>query len=232
MLLLLTALHAYDGWAAHRNSDRALAVAWIMVALVAAALSLDEYGGLHERVPEVGDYGKRPVLMAIGSVFAGMIGYAIYTLARWPAQVSSAWLISLGLAAIATVPLHEYLEYAWEWPGYSATLRSVMEEGTELLGVLLVFKGCIVNTYGAGDDASPRGRRTAFPVFEALWDLRGLVIVGGFFLGFVLAALSVYLEPASLVRQQGIPAAWLGAVLFLGTALSLLRPLLQSLGGG
>lgn len=79
-LLLLIALHAFDGFFRHRSAEPRRGRAWLAVGLIAAALSLDEVGSLHERVALAGSashgVGGSGALAPFGLVLIGLLAYA------------------------------------------------------------------------------------------------------------------------------------------------------------
>jgi hypothetical protein len=221
-LLLLTALHAFDGFAAHRTTAPAVARAWLIIAMVMAALSLDEVGSFHERVPTFGGHSQWLTLLPIAVFFGSMLAYALFVLARSPLYRVSALLIALGFLLFGTVAVQEYIQNNNDWTGYVFRIRTVIEEGTELLGMILILKATMGNTKGML--GKPPG--VPFPVFEIIVDLRMVILFGGFFGAIILAYLSLYLTSHTNFSQSGQPTAWLTSVLFILTALNVLRPIL------
>ena len=117
ILLLLIALHAFDGFAAHRTEAPAVARAWLMIAMVMAALSLDEVGSFHERVPTFGGHSQWLTLLPIAVFFGSMLAYALFVLARHPLYRARALLIALGFLLFGTVAIQEYIQNSYDWTG-------------------------------------------------------------------------------------------------------------------
>jgi hypothetical protein len=221
-LLLLIALHAFDGFAAHRATAPAVARAWLMIAMVMAALSLDEVGSFHERVPTFGGHSQWLTLLPIAVFFGSMLAYALFVLARSPLYRASALLVALGFLLFGTVAIQEYIQNSYDWTGYLDRIRTVVEEGTELLGMILILKATMGNTKGMLGNPP----RALFPVFEVIVGLRMIILLGGFFGAITLAYLSLYLTSHTNFSQSGQPTAWLTSALFFLTALNVLRPVL------
>jgi putative Ca2+/H+ antiporter (TMEM165/GDT1 family) len=123
-----------------------------------------------------------------------------------------------------TVAIQEYIQNSNDWTGYVFRIRTVVEEGTELLGMILILKAAMGNTKGI----LGRPPRALFPVFEVIGDLRLVILVGGFIGAIILAYLSLHLERHTIFSQKGQPTAWLASALFVLTALNVLRPALTN----
>ena len=65
ILLLLVAIHAFDGWALFRRSQRRTAFAWLLISMILVMLSLDEIGSLHERAHRLLQLGRDAALLAV-----------------------------------------------------------------------------------------------------------------------------------------------------------------------
>ena len=221
-LLLLIALHAFDGFAAHRTKTPAIARAWLMIAMVMAALSLDEIGSFHERVPTFGGQSQWLTLLPFAVFFGSMAVYALVVFFRSPRHSGSARLIAVGFLLFGTVAIQEYIQHNTDWTGYLFRVRTVVEEGTELLGMIFILKATMSNTKGMLGKPS----HEPFPVFEVIVDLRKIILFGGFFGAIFLAYLSLNLTDHTTFSQRGQPTAWLTSALFFLTALSALRPVL------
>jgi hypothetical protein len=148
------------------------------------------------------------------------MGFSLVVLYRSHVFTASAKLIAIAIALLVTVPIQEYIQEVLTWPGYLDVLRIVVEEGTEIVAIVLLFKACLVNTKGLlGDDT-----RETYPFFEALLDLRVFLLVVGLILATVFAYIRPSLRDVANHSQSGMPSAWLpGAFLFLA-ALAFVRP--------
>ena len=97
-------------------------------------------GSLHERL------GWRGVI-APAICFFVFISYALIHLYKVKQTRSSALWLFAGFAILATVPVQEFIEHSYQWntPLIQA-LRVISEEGSELIGFLLLLIG-IVNQH-------------------------------------------------------------------------------------
>ena len=150
MSMLLAGVAAATCFALERRTPAGrglLSIGWLILAGVFLLLSLDELGSLHERIGAVRGVGSSAgesappgwvVLLAppIGVVAAFMAAFARARLRRFPAACA---LMLLGVALFLTVPLQELIEISlFSTLGASRrpALLSVLEEGTELAGVI------------------------------------------------------------------------------------------------
>jgi hypothetical protein len=224
MFLLTIALHAFDGSALNRASNAKIANAWLMISLVLAALSFDEIGSLHERVPRIGDLNRLLSLVPFGLVFAGMLAYAVKVLWRDSGQRKTSILICVGFALFASVALQEYIEHAVDWSAnrylrfFKSWFRPVIEEGTELLGMLVLLHVAMDNTRGI----LSRGERVEFPVLEGIVSWRRPILVTTLIAAPLVAYATVNLPGDKWGHGQ--PADWPAAALFLLAAFAAARP--------
>ena len=113
-LLFLAAVHAMDGFRRYRDMGVArLAFAWLVMACVMIALSLDETGSLHERVA---GYGGWWGLLPFGIVIIASVTWASWQMWTDPAERRSIKLVALAFACFAATALNEFIEHAFEWP--------------------------------------------------------------------------------------------------------------------
>lgn len=212
VLPMLAAAHAFDGYARHAGRDWDLARGWACIALVLLALSADEIGSIHERVLE---FGSWPGTLPFAVILGGMVGYGLVLLARSAERAKVPYLL-LGFFLLSTVPLHEVVEHRTiesMTPGAKA-LRLVLEEGTELCGLLILFNVVAGNTARL----SSTGGRDVGTAFEAVRRLRW-VLAG---LALALAPLLAYLTVA-FEDNQGRLANWAAGLLFAAAALAAFR---------
>jgi hypothetical protein len=246
IFLLVVALHFYDGWALNRISKPNVAYAWLALSFVLTALSFDEIGSLHERVtwlrsfildgtlapmsdPESVPRAQRRAiywwsLLPFGMILLGAIAYAVVALWRSVEDKMTIILICIGFSLLASVALQEYIERVVDWSAnrflriIDNTLRPALEEGTELLGMIILLKAAMPNTRGV---FSP-GARAESPVFEAVTHLRWPALLIG-----VVAAPSIAYMTASFPPERhdnGMPADWPAVALFSLGAIAAARP--------
>lgn len=213
MLLLMVALHAFDGFVAKRRREPRGARGWLLVAVIALIFSIDELASVHERVSIFGTalgIGIWPALAPFGLILLVMLGAALIDLRAGRLEARRFRLLAIGFLVILTVPVQEFVEHRWTWPTPMAVaLRAVIEEGSELLGILLLLRAAIPNSMLA-----------AGPAFEAVWRLRTPAALAALMLTPVLAIVSIVLTDTF----RGVPASWLGAALLLLAALALVSP--------
>lgn len=218
-LLMLVAVHAFDGHVRQAGRDPAAARGWAWIALVLLALSADELASLHERVGLYGasvGFGSWRALLPFAVVLGAMLGYGLVMLARSKSERSKAPYLLLGFFLLSTGALHEVVEHRVHWatPGVRA-LRVALEEGSELGGMLILLTVAAGNTAGL---SATRGL-DAGPAFEAVrrlrWPLLGLALA----LTPLLAYATVALEDS-----RGRLASWAAALVFLAGALAACRP--------
>jgi hypothetical protein len=222
LLLLLIALHAYDGVAANRRDQPPLARAWAVVCLVFVLLSFDEVGSLHERLPadSHGQYWLWVLPFALMFVAMGL--YAVFHLLRSERYRRPALLMFSGFVLFLLVALQEELEWRLNWPGGLKPLRAAIEEGTELLGMTLILIASMHNTQGL---LSPPGK-VRFPVLEAVHRWRWPVLVGGLVLTPLIAWWTTGLQKNQW--NHGLPAVWPAAAIFFLAGVAALRPALTA----
>ncbi len=218
MLLFLVALHMFDGWVLHHSTAPAVARAWLMLSLVLAALSFDEIGSLHERVPLIGQLSHWWSLLPFALIFGGMVAYALLEFHRSMNNRVTVRLVGLGFFLFAMVALQEHIEHRFDWPWYLAGARVAAEEGTELLAMVVLLKASMCNSYGilSGE------RFRDYPIMEAVSDCRRAILT----IGFVGAPLLAYAMQFIPPGRSGQPADWPAAVLFVLAGLGAIRPFL------
>lgn len=225
MLLLLLGLHAYDGAAANRGSAPRAARAWSVLTLVLVLLSADELASLHERLPADthGQYWLWVLPFALA--FIAMGAHALIRLFQEPRYRKASLMVFAGFLLFLLVAGQEELEWRLTWSEGVKPIRAAVEDGTELLGMMLILAACMANTRGR----LSRDALTPFPVLEAVrawrWPVLGLGLV---------AAPLIAVWTVSLGRDEwnhGLPALWPPAVIFFLAMLAAVRPVLSGAGG-
>ena len=213
VLLLLAALHAFDGYLGWKRERPARARGWAALSLILVALSADEIASFHERV---GAYSSRETwlsLLPFALVLAALAGFAVLSL--WSGG-ERRWRLILALAGFALfgfTALQEYIEHfvAWE-QAVTPGIRTGIEEGTELTGILLMIGAVLPNTRGI---FKPAGARSG-PVLAAPFALRGAALA----LTVAAAPIFVHLSSVWYVDDLGRPADWLAVTLFFLAAVA------------
>lgn len=211
-LLALIGFHAMDGHSRHRQSAPALARAWAIVAGVMIFLSADEIGSLHERMAGLGKtigIGAWGLLLPLGGVIAVLLIWAMATL--WRAggtERIQAVFLAIGFGFLGSVAVQEFLEHALTWDGARAlALRVAIEEGSELLGTLILLGVTMGNSTRLLAEGGARQ-------FDVLMARRGAILVA------LLAAapLVIFYNIGLEDHKRGQPADWLAAIAFLAAA--------------
>jgi hypothetical protein len=208
--LLLIALLALERCLNEGTPAPSARQAWAGVAVLAAALSLDELGSLHERADFLfapWGFSGRTALLPLALPAAALLGWTLGPLARLSDR-RAFWLTLGACAALGSVAAQEHLEHALRWPWWVKGLRFGVEEGTELAGVFLLFAAVLAPTTRA-EPFTPVVH--LFPRRETLLRLKPAVGVLTL-LGVVpLGLLTV--RTLAVTDNRGIPAAWLPFVL-------------------
>jgi hypothetical protein len=219
-LLFLAGVHALDGYRRYRDQGISrLAIAWLAVACVIIALSLDEIGSLHERVNR--DLGWQ-ALVPFGVVIIGSVTWASWQMWTNPMERKSLRLIAVAFGLFAATAFNEYLEHAIAWPASVRPWRAGFEEGIELVGMLLLVAVAVRNSGGAfGAVESGERRRPCLWFTHSMptWVLLGVLAVSP-----LLAVITTGLHDAF----RGRPADWLASMMFLLAGLAAWRPALCS----
>jgi hypothetical protein len=235
MFLLTVALQAFDGSEVNRASAPPVANAWLVLSLVLLALSFDEIGSLHEQLNPFmkqfdfwGDWSAWWTLAPIGLFLIGVVTYAFITLFRVPGQRRTVILICIGFALLASVALQEYIEQNLDWTAnralriFKARLRPTVEEGTELLGMLVLLWATL-----HGTRADSRAiERVRFPDLKGVirWRQAALLLI---LFGAPIVAYITVTIPESR-HDNGAPADWPAAALYFLAALGAARPFFAS----
>lgn len=214
VLLALIALHALDGRTLYRSVAPHVSRAWATIAAIMLFLSADEVGSLHERLTGLGKaagIGIWGFLIPIGMGCAFFLLRAVVTLWKTGGtQRRQALLLLTGFVLLGSVAVQEFIEHAFSWDTPRArAARLTIEEGSELIGMLILLLAALGNTIGLVH-ARPASRGKIFEVFSK----HGLDLL------MVLAVVTpiLVLFTVSLEDQRGRPADWLAAMAFLAAA--------------
>lgn len=159
VLLLMLAVHAYDVGMAERARSATVAGAWAILSGILLFFSADEIGSLHERMGMLGrpfDLGSWPMMMLAGAVVGIALIAALWRLWR-DANVSRRLVVPLfiGFGLLGSVAGQEYIGDILVFESASARgIRAMLEEGTELLGMLFLLATILPLTFGREPDGS------------------------------------------------------------------------------
>jgi len=228
MLFFSAGVHAFDGFIENRGARVQAAIAWLIIAIILLGLSLDEVGSLHERA----DNNIAPLmyktvpLLPIQTAIIVLVFGSMWSLWKYPEYRKQVVLFLIGCAVLATVHFQERLENVYGWGDVESRflrgLRLAGEEGTELLGALIIIRSCLPNSQGI---FARSGHRTR-PVFDlATYWSTPVTLVSLFLLvpGFTL--FSAFIGEENTPR--GYPASWLAGVLFMCAGIAAIKTYLE-----
>ncbi len=196
--LLSLSLLAYELFCTKKDDTK---TAWLILSLLLLALSLDEIGSIHERV------GGWSVLWKFAVVGTLLLAYSMITLFRSKESKRSATFLMIGFIMFATVAIQERLEHYLDWPFLLKGIRVGVEEGTELLGILLCFFG-IVSQRNCQDD--PLSITKVIPNPFRMKYLSTIIFIG-LFINSIISFFTSFLTDSP---PRGNPAIWYPASLF------------------
>jgi hypothetical protein len=212
MLLLLGAIHAFDGFL---RSDIPISGrrGWLTLSAILAMLSLDEISSLHEWVAStVGEIWWIP----LGLFGATLYAYMIFSLWRSRLKSSDLALITLSFCLFASIVLQEYVQFAVEWESALAYgTRAAIEEGTEVLAMLVLIKVTMSNTICLE-------QKNPSDIFGVSHSQPGRITRIALILMPILVAASFVLP------YPGGPADWLASALFFLGACSVFSTSIRS----
>jgi hypothetical protein len=217
ILLLSSAVLAFDRFLTHRDGNRDLAVGWFCLSFILAALSADEIGSLHERLSYF-PAGMWRMLIPFALLFLGL--FAVTARKFWtdPAHRRTLLWITVAFSLFGLVAIQEYIEHAIAWPAHLESLRAGAEEGTELVAILLLLN---VTLEGAYD------KRQQSNLFDAVAVLRKPIVVAGVFLCPPLAVLTATFPD---LDTRGNPSDWVASAAFFLAAMAAVRHSLRGPG--
>ncbi|HMQ93715.1 MAG TPA: hypothetical protein PKA33_11865 [Amaricoccus sp.] len=159
ILLLMLAVHAYDVGVAERARSPSVAGAWTILAAILVFFSADEIGSLHERMGMLGrpfGLGSWPMMLLAGAVVGISLLSALWRLWSDP-QVSRRLVLPLllGFGLLGSVAGQEYVGDVFVFESNLARgIRAMLEEGTELFGMLILLATILPLTFGREADGS------------------------------------------------------------------------------
>ena len=205
--LLLVSILAFERYLQSNGTATYEGQSWLGLSVLAAGLSLDELGSIHERAPLLfSSWGLSGSMSSLIPLAVPVLLILVVTLHRMLriANRSAFWLTLCAFLAFGSVAFQEYLEHKLQWPWWARGLRVGVEEGTELVGVFLLLSVVL---------ASPAHSKRAKsilclrPQLATLIGLRPAVTLLTLLGCVPLGILTVFYTEGAIHR--GIPAAWL-----------------------
>ncbi len=222
MLLLMLALHAYDSRVAWRSRSRDIAWAWGALSGIFFFFSADEISSIHERLSGVGRWigvGPWPPLLVVAAVLGVIAMRALFILWRQGGMLRrQSVVIFIGLGMLGSVAIQEYIEHKLVLTSvWTQALRAVIEEGTELFGMMIILLAVVHGSIALA--------RRSEPVFAFAARRGPRVLSFGFLMVPVFTALAML-----IVDDRGQAANWLGSSVFLISSMLAISLLIA--GGG
>jgi hypothetical protein len=221
MLLLLASLHAADGFFRLRRTNIRTALAWCVISGMLLALSADEIGSLHERIDDTLKMGPWLSYLPFLIVLLGACAWSFIQLWITPSERSRVPGLIIGFGILISVGGQEYIEKAFRWPWYLGPLRSGFEEGSELVGMMILIKTMLPNSTGLFTYA----RRIHAPAFSSIYALRWFIVAGAAIIAWPVSIMSASLD---LQAVDGHLSDWLACALFALSAVLVLDHWIQS----
>lgn len=194
--LLAASLLAYELFSTRKDGSRK---AWLSLSIIMLVFSLDEIGSFHERISLTSSLKPYFLPLLI------LLFYSLSILFRKQDTRKSAIFLLIGFILYGSVVAQEMIEHAVTFPGWAKGIRVGIEEGSELVGTLMVLSGIVCQ----------RSHRYATEslsiVIPKTYTLKSLPSI--LFIGFILhILLSVY--SSNITDTRGIPAIWFPSAIF------------------
>jgi len=149
---LLVSILAFERYLHSNRTTTFEGQSWLGLSVLAAGLSLDELGSIHERAPLLFSYfglsGSMSSLIPLAVPVLLILAISLHRM--W--QITNRrgfWLTLCAFLAFGSVAFQEYLEHKLQWPWWARGLRVGVEEGTELVGVFLLLSVVLASQAGS-----------------------------------------------------------------------------------
>ena len=204
---LLVAVLAFEGFLQGKKTEAYKNKSWLGLSVLAAGLSLDELGSIHEQAPALFEpWSFSGSIKSIIPLALPALLLLLVTLRRmWSfANRRPFWLTLSAFILFASVAFQEHLEHAVAWPSWAEGIRVGIEEGTELVGIFLLLSALMSSTDDSGKtkhiiDLAPRA--------ETLMRLKPAVVFVTLLSLIPLGAFTVVV--VAKAHHRGTPSAWL-----------------------
>jgi hypothetical protein len=214
LCLLIAAVLAAERFFNTEKSANCERRAWLGFAALAAGLSLDELGSIHERAPLIfspwgldGMFALIPLALPAVSILL----FTLYNMFRLRDR-RRFWLTVAAFVVLGSVVFQEYLEHRVNWPFWAKGIRFGFEEGIELSGIFLLLSVVLARIAGS---KTFRSALDLFPSLDTIIRLKSTVVVVTLLAFVPLAFLTLVTE------DYATPAAWLPFVLLSLSSMAL-----------
>lgn len=215
VLLFMLACHSYDAGAAEYDRAPRIARAWMIIAAILLFLSADEIGSLHERLSFFGNFlgvSGWAILLPLGGIIGVYLLLALYTF--WQSDDGSRQYVLplfVGFGILGSVAIQEFIELAVDWgSGASVWIRLAVEEGSELLGMIILLRVTLRPCMKIAGSYEISNRR----VFTALSDHARRI----FFVLFALIPIFTIFK-VLVADHRGHLTSWLTIISFVAAGL-------------
>jgi hypothetical protein len=140
--LLLVAVLAFERFLQGRKTETYTNQSWLGLSLLAAGLSLDELGSIHEQAAFLFEpWGLSGSIKSKIPLALPALLLLIVTLRRmWSlSNRRHFWFTLSAFILFGSVAFQEHVEHTIAWPWWAEGIRVGIEEGTELIGVFLLM---------------------------------------------------------------------------------------------
>jgi hypothetical protein len=211
LCLLLVSILAIERFFKGAATGKTEKQGWLGLSVLAAGLSLDELGSIHERTPGLfyswgltgSMVSKLPLAVPLGIVLVWTLHGMRHLRERRSFRLTLSAFLLFGL-----VVFQEYLEFSINWPRWMKGVRLGFEEGTELAAIFCLLAAVLrksVTSRKAGSIIC------LIPAAQTVVRLRPWVTYATL-AGFIpLGILTLHVLKDATYR--GIPSAWLPFVL-------------------
>lgn len=221
ILLLMGGIYAFDGYLLLRQRQPTAAKGWVLIAIILFILSADEISSIHERADQFLPFEGWLSLLPFAVILLGMLAYALISLWSMKNQRANVFLLTVGFLVLGSVALQEFLEFRIDWTHELRRFRTVIEEGTELLGIIILLK--VSMTYAKGLSVK-KNELPSVPTLELVCLLRVPLLITG----LILVPLLAYISSTLSDQHRGHPADWFAAMIFLFAGLAVSRPFFKN----
>jgi hypothetical protein len=154
-------------------------------------------------------------------VLMGCCAWSFIQLWMTPSERSRVPGLILGFGILISVGGQEFVEHAFKWPWYLGPLRSGFEEGSELVGMMILIYTMLPNSTGLFSHA----HRTHAPAFSSVHAWRWLIVAASALVAWPIAILTAALDQQIVLGHY---SDWLSCSLFFLSAALVLHHWLQS----